>query len=1786
MTNRRRFGVLAGVLCALDVAGLLWIRHEALGRSRPWIRVVSALPTRNVDQTDRFSLLFDLPVAAADVVGRPVDRSPFVIDPQPDGRWVWSQPNRLDYVLNKPLAPGRVFTIKSASDIELQTGRALVGESTFRFKTRSLQLSSCRVGTADRNNVTLELVFNQRVVPDDLLRHLKLHDPSKWQWLAPACLTREPAEKVTVRCSRPKSGRLRVLIEAALTGSGGKLALGEQVVRELQMPEVFALLRAGLHEPGLEKDVCVDLEFSEPIDREQSLPEVRVTPAVAGIRVRFGEDRLTLEGPFECGKRYTATVSRNLLSMGRKPLGEDQAVSFDVPDREPAVQFPVQRGILGPGGNLTVDVKAVNVAGLTLNAARLHANNLCAHLRGDRKGATSRELPKKTIHLDLARNVPATLALDLRELVGEPLGVYSVEAEASDHRWTDDSVVVAVTDLAMLAKAEREGFLVWVTSLRTARPLAAVEVSALTFNGQTLATAITDARGIARLQIPNGHPDGEAWLITARSDDDLSFLRPGEQSWVVDNVDQSGRDIPTTYDVMLYSERGVYRPGDTIHLTGIIRDVLGRVPPPFRLAVTARRPDGREVAQMPVTWPADQQGMFHLDYATNDDGRTGSYRFAASLPGAKEVLGRTEALVEEYVPARLQVTAEPVLPRFGPNDEIALRVAGRYLFDQPAAGLPVTIMGTYRRMPFQSKQFVTYRFDTSDDSKEVAIPETAQELDAEGRFQVSFDRPEGDVPGLWRLDVTATVTEAGGRSVSQAVEGLVDTSDRHVGLRLPAGRMVPAGSPAQVDWVQATGADELAEPGPMAFTLSRVDYDTTLEEVDGRMVWKSVERLTTMTEGEVENTPGGGGKGAFTVTCPAAAHYRLRVVDCFSGAVTQAEFDATDEYGAGYALSLNRPEQVELVLDREAYSPGSVARVLVKSPFPGTLLLTVETDRVIDQQVLELAANSVEVDLPVDDTLRGGAFINATVIRPVDPAESTWLPHRAMGMARLATDHSRHELPVTIAAPKQAQPRQAVSVTVQAPAPSDASSPPVVHLWAVDEGILLTTAYDTPDPLAYFFALRRAGVTSSDVFGDLLPDHRRPASMTRIGGDGSDEAAEKLRRSSVPARRRAAAVIWRKTVPLGADGAVTAELAMPDLVGEMRLMAVVVDRDRYGSAEHALTLTSPLLVETSWPRFAAPNDRFDVPAKLFNSTNEPLTVNLNVRTEGPVIAAPTETALGVVVRPGEPVTAWLHMTSTGIGQARVRVEASAASVSGQTLTAMAEADFPVRPAGPLHAESRLFRVKAGEPFKLEPSSTFLPGTARTTLSVSSRPSLHLQPALEQLIGYPYGCVEQTTSRLFALMHAPDLLKSEGPADSRPRSIADMIDAGISRLWSMQTRSGGLSYWPDGSTPDLWGTAYAAEFLIQAQRAGRKVDGKFVEEIAKYLQGELNHHSDEPLDDNMRAQLCYVLSACKHPQHGWLARLSDQLDQLDVDGRAHVAAAWLELGRKDRAAAVLTGDLLAQRVATTTGARLTSQVRQEAVLLGVLLDLDRGHPWIPAIVERLEKARRNGQWGSTLENASVLAVLARYQALGQSEAAFRGTLRGGLGEPRPFDHRSKLSVECRDDRPIEIESSGQGDIYVSATTQGLLRQRGAIDYDHRLRVSRRWIDRQGRAINPARLRVGDLVLVETALELIARDEAQSVDNVAVVDALPGGMEVENPRLATSAQPQDDDEPDRVEFRDDRVVLFASASREKSVFRYALRAVTAGSFDLPPIQASCMYDSGFASVHAGGRVEIAR
>jgi len=1806
----RRFWAVTSVLVLINLVGLLFIGQEILSRPMPGLRLLSFSPKQSADETDRIVLRFDEAVMRIDQCNARLEHSPYVIEPAPPaGHWRWEQPDQLVYLLESKLPAGREYVIRPADDIETQIGRRVVGDGQFVVRTSGLALLEAKVIASDDDHATVELQFNQPVRSEEIVKHVKVSQRRGTPGTAVQCLTKTPSDNMVIRFSKSRDVHsFELTFASEMVGDGSAIAMGKSVSRNLEIDPVFRLRSADLRGNDNESSRTINLWFTHRIATDKPLPAsaITISPRVKDLSVFNAKngDFLALTGSFESGKRYQITASANLVSHKGKALGEVQSLSIEVPDRDPVLRLPDSKGILSPQGNLTLDLKACNIEGFTLSATKLHPNNLVPHLRGEDEDATSRQLVERPIRLKLKPNTMTDVAIDLRQLLDKNAaspGVYQIHTRAQKPYWLSDSSTVTISDLALTVKKQTGGYHVFVSSLQTAKPVQGVSLTALTFSNQELAQTETDEQGIAILKASESHPDGEVWLITAQLGDDLNFIQPERRQWVLDHVDQSGRAHPKTYDAMLYTERGVYRPGDVVHVTAIVREPDGQVPPAMPLMLRVKRPDGRVVSQQTIAPDTTGQFIVHADFASQEEGQLGKYEFELSLPGSTKALATTTALIEAFVPIRIEVTAKATQTRYGPEEQPKVDVVAKYLFGQPASELPLSVTMTLLPMVYESSRFEGFTFESGTQAKRKALEEVSEQLDAHGRALAAVMLPDDDVKSLWKAQITATVTEPGGRSVSQNTQAVIDTIDRHAGLRMAAAQTVRTHVPVSFDTCLVNGKDEPTGSAKMKWALERIEYDWSLEQVSGNAVWKSIQRIVPVKEGSFAIGEDGV-KRELSFICSESGNYRLSVVDEESGTTSQVRFYAADGASESTSPPVTSPERVEIVLDEDRYEPGAIAKVIVRSPFAGTLMLSMETDRVVQQFVVPMEQNTLTLDVPIDASLRGGAYLVATVIRPLQSKSEKWLPHRAMGIAKINTSHEIHALPVEIESPTTAEPGDEIAIRVHASLPvvpaaavageeSESAQPKaMVHLWAVDDGILLTTNHKTPDPLAHFFAPRALAVATADIFADLLPDHQRSAGMMRIGA-GGDEDEEALRRSPVPTKQRDAAVIWQTAQPLNDDGTLSVTMKMPRITGRMRLMAVVVRDDRYGSAQHNVTLTSPLLVEASWPRFAAPGDQFEVPVKLFNATGSPVKARISIAIDGPIVLEKDITQDMVAVSPDQPTTIWIKAKATGIGPVKVIVRGEVVSPSAGPLVGESEAMFAVRPITPLHVETNLVRLKAGEEVELPRAANLEPGSSRITASISGQPMVELRPAVEALLDYPYGCVEQTTSRLMAILHAPQLMALESTGDVRIAFANEAIAAGIARLWSMQTRSGGLSYWPGSTQPTTWGTAYASQFLVQAQRNGHTVDARLITELTKYLAKKLDDDDgDESIDANLRALICHVLAAWDHTPHGWIARLSERLDDLDFAGRAHLAAAWRESGRNDRALSVLPdAALVMSKNPARSNHVLSSTTRQDAMLLSTLLDIDRQHSMIVPLVQRIEASRRAGAWSSTLDNAAALSALSKYQLTQNISPDFTGELLVGPANSHPFNHRDALHVKFKDDgQPIRISSQGRGNIYVTVTTQGLLKADAVRPYQNGLRIERRWKDRQGKPVNPSHLKVGDLIYVEIELAVPAADPNQRIEHIAIVDALPACMEVENPRLTTSAANQGEESAraDRVEFLDDRVALFASATKQPQVFRYLLRVTTKGSFTLPPLQASSMYDGNIAAMGDKGEVTVIR
>ncbi len=1777
-----KFWVLVGIFAIINISGILWIHHDLTRVAPRTILIKSATPLVNAENAKRFSLVFDRPLAHTNGNNILSADTLFKLEPDWPGQWVWADDNTLDYRFDKPLPSGRIFNVRPIINFKKTTGWVLAGDNEFEIKTSPLCLENCQLDSVDEEQVTLELTFSQLVGPADLVQSIRFTDDKTREHLDQVlCLTKTQDTRLVIQVQRPDSDTLKMELMAGLTGYQAQIPLEETICRTFTLEQGFSLLNSYASTPRLDQGVTVTLRFSHSLNSEQAIPHLQIEPRVENVALRRSSRYLRIDGKFIPGETYTITVPATLSDTNNRTLGKEQRTTVRIGDYHPELAFSWSQGILSPYGNLQTELQAVNIDQIEISAWKLLENNLVTHLHHNSSwycDETSQLILNQTLSPRMPNNQPQKILLELDRLLGKPLGVYRISADLNNAPWNSCETVVTITDLAITAKTERDGMLVWVTSLRHGQPVADVTVSGLSYNNQLLAAAQTDVNGLARLQYVSNHPDGVPWVITARKDNDLAFLQPGDNQWLFDDVNQSGQEYPRNYEVMLYSERGVYRPGETIFLSGILRDRKGEIPTPFPLNLKVTRPDGRQLADIPVQPHSSGQGIYHVAYQTAISHQTGTYQFDVTLPSSEESLGTVSAQLEAFVPVRMEVNASTVKEIFGPDDCPEMDISARYLWDQPAAGLSLTLTGRLRQVNFHSNKYPDRQFGMPLSSQDILLPEITEQLAQDGKAHLKAPLPEQIMPGRYQTNLTATVSEPGGRSVSANIQCVLDRLNTHLGLRLPDGRLAQPQTPFTLDWIALNALEDSISVKSLDMEFSRIEYNTVLKEVNDRYVWRSEEILHTIESRQILCNAS---TGRLELTCPSIGRYRLDLRDPDSRSISRIEFYARSSDSSSVVRSMNQPERLDLITDRAQYAPGDEMDILIQSPVSGTMLMTLETDQIIVSKLETVPQNTARAKLKIPADLRGSAYLTASIVRPVDPGAKSLMPHRAMGMTRIQLNHERRMIPIKIQAPLKVKPQSDIKVSLETAPPLDPNRPACIHFWAVDEGILLTSGYQTPDPFKFFMAPRQPGVATSDSFFRLLPDYTRPEGMMRIGADNDpDSFYDPLRRNPVASKTRQSAVVFTQALPVQPDGITSVNFKVPDYIGQLRLMAIAVDHDHYGSCRQDMTLTQPLIMETSWPRFAAPGDEFEVPVKLFNDTDRALELNVKTIVDGPLEIDPNRFAESIAVSTDTPATLWLKARATALGPVTVNIEACETGPDGRGISATNQSHFPIRAGLPLHTEVLIESIKAGDTFALAPSDTFITETVRAHVALSARPDIQMTAALESLIDYPYGCAEQTASRLLALLYAPSILDI-----GRAEAIGNMITAGINRLWSMQTLSGGLSYWPGYAHANQWATAYGAFCLAEARLAGHQIDSRFVDELIQYLENQLaNCQTDQNPDWNTLALYCRVLAIFEKPPHGWMNRLAERSDQLDIGGRANLAGAFIAVGRNDRALSLLPVDLpSAGAIPNVTSGRITSPARQLALWLSVLLELDADHPNVPILARHLYQTRQNGCWGNTLENATVVLALSRYQIFTtDTPPEFNGSLQFPDKNSVPFD-QSGLDYKIQPGNlPATLTSQGNGTLFACISYEGLALPETIKPYNRQLTVTRHWLNRQGATIEPQKIRVGDLIQVEISL----RSDLETIDNIAVIDALPAGLEIENPRLITSAESDSptSDTPDHIEFLDDRAIIFCSASRTLQTFRYSLRAVTVGQFVLPAIQASCMYNPSVASLGTAGTMTI--
>ena len=1856
-----------GLMALILVACIFYIVQDNM-TARTRYSVKTFTPQGEVPQWVDFSITFSEVIVDKSRVGTEIPAEAFRFTPAVQGTARWVARDRIGFFLDAPLAPAAQYTVQLTPDLNPSETFLLTGQKDFKFATEPFTIEQTRMEFTTneaREQATGfgTIAFNYPVTTADLKAHLsiELDDGTEIPYqIETNAATARTVRFKTQRIKRGSADReIKVKIERGFKCTGGQIGLEKAHVTPVMLRGIGTL--GVTYSDVWESDGTpyISVSFSAPVLGDTVEPYLELTPAVA-YQVVADYRNIEIHGDFKRRTTYTLKIRRGLTARNDAVLKQDYMTRLRIPDIRPQLRFLGDGFFLAREGQLNLGLTTINIERVKLDIEKVFANNLVYVSKLERWSRWSRNLgkPIHTEVLDIPSqlNQEVTVPISLEDyLSDEHVGIFKVVARNAQREWDSAHQWVLVTDLGITAKRAGDSLSVWVKSLATGAAVPTARVKLISDNNQTLLSGTTNWAGFVEFtDVAEKTEDFTPFMITVAKRDDLAFVQLDRHEIATADFDISGPAyLQKGYEAFLYTSRGVYRPGETVQLAGIVRAPKQATPKPLPTRIEVLSPDGRILRELRQR--TTKAGACEMRIPIPDYAQTGNY--IAKMLIADKVVGRTQFQVEEFMPDRMKVgiTTDKSIYRLG--DEIDIQVDAVNLFGPPAAGRKVQVSCELRSISiaaaggissaeFNTAKWRTFIFGSTGsnfakqfESQRVELGEAKTDPSGKARYQFAIPSTV-KAPSLLNGVLTATVSEIGGRAVTASHRVVIHPYSHYVGLRRTNMADAKINQPVRIDYVAVDDAMAVAPGRALRLSLHKVNWNTILRQnTAGRYEYVSEPQTT---EVETHDLTSAETAQPLTLTPSGYGEYRVRLEDLKSTATAEIGF-----YVNGWgntAVSMEHPTRLDLTLNKPAYRSGETAKLHVKAPFPGTLLLTVERDKVLSYRTIAMKENTATLSIPVRSSYRPNVYLSATLIRPM-PVDTVSLDHyqplpaRAFGVIPLKLDATQRRLSIDMFLSQQdeagvsskvplsgegmrivdgenteiaVRPNSSVDITFQVQGRRSWQKYEVC-IAAVDEGILSLTDFQTPDPHDYFYRQRGLKTRSFDLYSGILPEIAGLTDNSSTGGDAAPDTARSKRLNTGSIIRVKPISLWSGFVQTDGRGRGTVQFKIPQFNGKLRLMAVAFAGANYGATEAYLTVREPIVLTPTFPRFLAGGDKLRVPVTLFNGTGEAGEFTVELQTEGAVQLLSATAANGMSQTPPPSVgemsqSRRLSVDAGAEAQAFFDIHVHDAigevgfnlSAQGNAETAEIDVKLPLRSTAPPVTKTGQGVVRAGKPVDFIFPANLIPDSSEFSLTLSPFPNIAFADSLRSLVRYPYGCLEQTTSRVFPLLYFSDLARSVEPMLANEDLVDHYITSGITKLESMLTARNHFAYWPGGTYINAWSSIYASHFLVEARKAGYEVADRVYDtmldglrERAKFSPNAEGRDDSEGIktDTALATYAAYVLAAAGHPDRGTMNYLKNRgLSGLSDYSHFQLAGAFALSGELETALSMLPVSVspgVNDKNSTRweTGGTFNSPIRAQAIMLDTLAEVNENHPSIPMLVKNLRDAASDGnRWRTTQDNAFAFLALGKIMKK-QMDKDYTGTLKINGEDFADFDAtEARYTHEGWDGVRVQLSVEGKGSCYYYWSAYGIQRDSYVEEYEREIQARRRYFNKDGEEL-ARQFAHGDLIVAEITVKALTAN----LENVVVVDMLPAGFEIENPRLESRAGipwlRAQDFKPDYLDIRDDRLIFFGTFPRQRErKFYYALRAVTQGEFTLPPIAAEAMYDATKSTVSGSARIEV--
>ncbi|MCG8710636.1 alpha-2-macroglobulin family protein [Brenneria sp. 4F2] len=1558
--------------------------------------------------------------------------------------------------------------------------------------------------------------------------------------------------------------------------------------------------------------------------------------------------------------RFDAPAHRSLLvridnvltSSGGYKMPETVYRIVQVPDYPKLLQFMSQGSLLSVNGDKQISVAARNVPGLRLDVKRVipsQLQHIVSFKRGEYSSAEFNRLNDEyfterfNYQTALNNDKPGEVnyrGVDLsRYLSTDPRshrGIflltlsewnpqkkeaaaaadgdgYQDEDESEDAPRIGDSRFVVVTDLGIIAKRSQDKTRdLFVQSIYSGAPVGNAKVSVIAKNGVTLLTRFTDADGHARFPALDVYAnERQPVMFLVEKEGDVSFLptdRDNDRGLDFSRFDIGGDEAPNdarTLSGYLFSDRGVYRPGDTFNIGLITRAAdwgTGLTGVPVRAEI--HDPRARPMSTIPLTLNAS--GFNELSYTTDENSPTGEWSVYLYLVGkdneSSALLGYTTVNVKEFEPdqlkVKLQLTPERKQGWVKPS-ELQANIDVQNLFGTPAQDRRVasklTLHPTYPRFD-AFPDYAFYENRQNRDSFETELEDRV--TDAQGAATIPLDL-NAYADATYQLQLLSEAFVAGGgRSVAASARTLVSPNDYLVGVK-PDGDLgyINRDAARHVNIIAVDPSlKQIAQPD-LNLKLFEQKYFSVLTKQDsGVYKYQSKMKEVQLSQQPLSLAEQG---SDLTLATDKPGDFVLVVEDAQGKALNRIAYTVAGN--ANLSRALDRNAELKLKLNQSEYQPGDEIEVSINSPYTGSGLITVEKDKVYGWQWFRTDTTSSVQKIRIPAGMEGNGYINVQFVRDVNSDEIFMSP-LSYGVMPFKISTAARQNNLRIDVPPVIKPGDNLPITVTTDGPQQ------VALFAVDEGILQVARYRLKDPLEYFFRKRALGVESAQILDLILPEFGKLMQLTAAaggdGGEGLDLSVNPFKR-----KRDKPVTYWAGISEV--NGERQFNYPVPDYFnGKIRVMAISVTADKIGKAQTSATVRDNFIMTPNVPAMVAPGDEFDVSVGVSNNLSElhgqsiAIALRLNAPPQLEVVGNAVQSLSLAEKREG--VINFRLRAKAILGDAPLAFEAKYGDkISRRTISTS------VRPAMPFRTQSIMGRMNRSH--NVDNLRQMFDAYAVRKTAVSNSPLVLAGGLSQYLADYPYYCSEQIVSRSVPLMLAAAHPEMRG--DQNQMESAKQLNAMLAVLRSRQNDRGAIGLWRSSPEADPFVTPYTVQYLLEARAAGFALPIGMLEEANASLRELAANPSEDLYMLRLRAWAVYLLTRQGEITTSALASVQNALQQYPNSwttdlGALYLASSYRLLRMDDEANALLqpTWKQMSQAYDQAWWTQnYFDPLAQDATRLYLITRHfpEKASSIPPQVLENMLKSLKEERYTTYSSAMSILALESYSTQIAAQSAAADGlkitqVAKAADVAPQLISTLQGLFAKgsfTADATSIRFDNANDAPAWYVVTQAGydLAPPKQAVSRG--LEITRDYTDEQGKPVIQAVL--GQKINVHLNVRANSR-EGQS--NLAIVDLLPGGFEVVQ---QTPPAPESDDgdengdgpasgawlsplaatgstwAPDYSDIREDRVIIYGSAGTDVQTFVYQIRATNTGSFAIPPAYGEAMYDREVQALSVSGQ-----